>query len=240
MFSVLRSRSKRLATRNRARRLYPETLETRRVLAGSIDFCLPLESVESADVPAEEGSPFTGKFGKNESGHVVKPFRINGGGPAPEGLPLDPRLPAGPHRATGNAIGLGRYTGEGEFSLAAPLEISESGAVTGTFHGTFVFVAANGDRLATIYGEGGTGTLTGQLSQDAEGNPVVIDVEFDAFFTPDPDNSTGRFANVVGGGWTMIAKSESIPLPTDGGGYTAPFDYTWTGTGTLEYAKKTK
>lgn len=241
MFSVLRSRSKRPATRNRARRLYPETLETRRVLAGSIDVCFPLESIESADVPAEQGSPFTGKFGKNESGHVVKPFRINGGGPAPEGLPLDPALPPGPHSATGIAIGLGRYTGAGEFSLDS-LEISEeTGAVAGTFHGTFVFTAANGDQLATIYGEGGTGILTGQVSEDAEGNPVVVDVKFDAFFSPDRDNSTGRFAKVVGGGWQMIANSESIPLPTaEGDFYTGSFDYTWSGTGTLEYAKKSK
>lgn len=239
MFSILRSRSKRPATRNRARRLNPETLETRRVLAGSIDVCFPLESIESADVPAEQGSPFAGKFGKNESGHVVKPFRINGGGPAPEGLPLDPALPPGPHSATGIAIGLGRYTGAGEFSLAAPLEFSDSGVVTGKFQGTFVFVAANGDRLATIYGEGGTGTLTGKLEVDGDGNPVgVVDVEFDAFFAPDPDNSTGRFENVVGGGWQMIANAESIALT--GGAYTAPFDYTWSGTGTLEYAKKSK
>jgi hypothetical protein len=84
-------------------------------------------------------------------------------------------------------------------------------------------------------------TLTGQISQDAEGNPVVVDVEFDAFFAPDPDNSTGRFANVVGGGWQMIANAESIPLPTEAGdAYTGPFDYTWSGTGTLEYAKKSK
>ena len=240
MFSILRSRTKRPATHLRGRRPYPEKLETRRVLAGSINVCFPAEPLESADVPAEQWSPSEAKFGKNAAGHVVKPFRINGGGPAPEGLPLDPSLPPGPHAATGIAIGLGRYTGEGEFFLDS-LEISEdTGAVTGTFHGTFVFTAANGDQLATIYGADGTGILTGQASVDSEGNPVVVDVKFDAFFAPDPANSSGRFEKVVGGGWQMIANSESIPLPTDDGVYTAPFDYTWSGTGTLEYAKKSK
>lgn len=249
MFSVLRLRSKRPTGRQRTRRLYPETLETRRVLAGSIDFCLPVVDFEAAEPPGEHWSPAKGKFGKNDSGHIVKPFRINGGGPAPEGLPLSPLLPAGPHSASGFAVGLGNYTGQGEFSLDS-LEISETGAVTGTFHGTFVFTAANGDQLATIYGEGGTGLLTGQVSVDGEGNLIVVDVKFDAFFSPDPENSTGRFKDVVGGGWQMIANAESIALPVedgtddgdgeDEGDYTAPFDYTWSGTGTLEYAKKSK
>ena len=96
-------------------------------------------------------------------------------------------------------------------------------------------------RMATIYGEGGTGVLTGQVSEDAEGNPIVVDVKFDAFFAPDPENSEGRFKKVVGGGWRMIANSESIALPTEEGVfYTAPFDYTWSGSGSLEYAKKSK
>jgi len=234
---MLRSRSKRLPTRHRARRLCPEKLETRRVLAGAIDVCLPAEHLDSADVPSEQWSPSDVKVGKNAAGHVVKPFRINGGGPVPGGVPLAPEVPAGFHSATGIASGLGRYTGEGALSLSAPLDISPAGDVTGEFEGTFVFTAANGDQLATIYGKGGTGTITGQLSADGGS---VVDVTFDAFFSPDPENSTGRFKDVVGGGWRMIAKAESIPLSGGSAGYSGPFDYTWSGTGTLEYAKKSK
>jgi hypothetical protein len=238
MISVLLSRFRRPATRNRTRRLKPEPLEMRRVLAGSIDFCVPLAKADLHEVPSQEWNAAAAgaELGKNASGHVVKPFRINGGGLAPAGLPLDPNLPPGPHNATGIARGLGRYTGEGEFTLGT-LEISKTtGAVTGTFQGTFVFTAANGDKLAVTYGDGFSGQLTGQVSENGE---AVVDVEFDAFFAPDPDNSSGRFAQVVGGGWQMLAKSDSVSLQGVGD-YTAPFDYTWSGSGTLEFAKKSK
>ena len=239
MFSMLISRSKRQTTRHRTRRLKPEPLEMRRVLAGSIDFCLPVAAIDLPEVPSQEWSADASRaeLGKNGSGNVVVPFRINGGGSAPTGLPLGPNLPPGPHSATGTATGLGRYAGGGELTLGT-LEISETtGAVTGTFQGTFVFTAANGDELAVVYGEGFSGILTGQLSADGAS---VVDVKFDAFFSPDPANSSGRFAKVVGGGWQMIANADSVSLQSDVPDYTAPFDYTWSGTGTLEYAKKSK
>jgi hypothetical protein len=64
-------------------------------------------------------------------------------------------------------------------------------------------------------------------------------VKFDAIFTPDSANSTGRFADVVGGGFRMIANAPHISL---GGapGFTAPFDYTWSGEGSLEFSKGKK
>jgi hypothetical protein len=161
----------------------------------------------------------------------VVPFKITGGGLA-TGLPLFPGGTA-PHPATGNATELGKYTGEGTFELGT-INISPTGAVSGTFQGSFVFVAANGDRLAMKYGDGFTGTFTGQLSADGT---TVNDVTFDAFFTPDPANSTGRFADVVGGGFRMIAHADSASLISDVPGYTAPFDYTWSGEGTLVYRK---
>jgi hypothetical protein len=160
------------------------------------------------------------------------PFKVTGGGPAPDGLPLVPGNTA-PHYATGTATELGRYTGAGTFQLGS-LQISATGQVTGTFQGSFVFVAANGDQLACNYGIGNSGTFTGQLSADGT---TVTNVQFVAFFTPDPTNSTGRFANVVGGGWTMIANADAISLVSTTPGYTAPFNYTWSGDGTLEYTK---
>jgi hypothetical protein len=163
----------------------------------------------------------------------VVPFKIDGGGPAPNGLPLVPGT-SGPHSATGNATELGNYTTEGGTFTLGSLQISPTGVVSGTFQGSIVFVAANGDKLAVNYGVGDTGTFTGQLSSDGT---AVTNVTFTAFFTPDPTNSTGRFADVVGGGWLMIAHADSISLMSTTPGYTAKFDYTWSGQGTLEYAK---
>jgi hypothetical protein len=162
----------------------------------------------------------------------VVPFKITGGGPAPDGLPLFSTGTA-PHQATGTATALGAYTGSGTFELGS-LTISATGAVTASFQGSFVFVAANGDKLAVTYGDGFSAVFTGQLSADGTS---VTNGKFDAFFTPDPGHSTGRFANVIGGGWEMIAKAPLISLISTVPGYTAPFNYTWSGEGTLVYGK---
>lgn len=162
----------------------------------------------------------------------VVPFKITGSGPAPNGLPLIP-FNTGPHQATGTATELGKYTGAGTFELGS-LSISPTGAVTGTFEGSFVFVAANGDRLAVTYGDGFSGVFTGQLSGDGTS---VTNVRFDAVFTPDPGNSTGRFADVIGGSWRMIAQAPSISLVSSVPGYTAPFNYTWSGEGSLVFGR---
>jgi hypothetical protein len=160
----------------------------------------------------------------------VVPFKITGGGPAPAGLPLTP-LGTGPHTATGTATELGRYSGAGTFQLGSLNIDPQTGAVTGTFQGSFVFVAANGDRLAVTYGDGFSGVLTGQVSADGT---AVVGAKFDAVFTPDAANSTGRFADVIGGGWRMIAHADSIGLVPNSG-YTAPFNYTWSGEGSLVF-----
>jgi hypothetical protein len=157
---------------------------------------------------------------------------VTGGGPAPNGLPLTPGGTV-PHSATGTATYLGSYTGAGTFQLGS-LQISATGQVTGTFQGSFVFVAANGDQLAFNYGSGDTGTFTGQLSADGT---TVTNVQFVAVFTPDPTNSTGRFANVVGGSFTMIANAPTVSLISTVPGFTAPFNYTWSGNGTLQFSK---
>lgn len=231
MFSFIHSNSARPLPRKRSRRLRPEQLENRRVLAGGIDVCLPADAV--TEVPAEESTlpPFGPQIKRDSFDQKARPFRINGGGPAPFGLPLVPGETS-TFSSSGNATGLGSFEGNGTFTLGS-LDISPSGEVTGTFEGTFVFVAANGDQLAVTFGDGFSGTFTGQATAIG----TVENIEFDAFFAPDAANSTGRFSKVVGGGWRMIAKADSVSLAGTTLGFTAPFDYTWSGTGTLQYGK---
>lgn len=156
------------------------------------------------------------------------PFKVTGGGNAPQGLPVFPGGTA-VHDATGTATHLGKYTGEeGLFTL-----LSFTSETTGTFQGTFVFVAANGDRLAFAYGAETPGTFT--LIPADDGKVVV---EFVAEFTPIPEQSTGRFAKVTGGSFTMIATTEPFVLQPNAEGYTAPFQYTWEGEGSIEFGKK--
>jgi hypothetical protein len=156
----------------------------------------------------------------------VVPFQVTGGGNAPRGLPVFAGGTA-PHNATGTATHLGKYTGEGLFTL-----LGFTSATTGTFRGSFVFVAANGDRLAFNYGAATLGTFTVRPARDGK-----VVVQFVAVFTPVSQESTGRFANVTGGRFTMIATTEPFVLQPDALGYTAPFDYTWVGEGWLEFGK---
>jgi hypothetical protein len=198
--------------------------------------CIPLP-----DAPAIHGSMQPGYHHGSvaddmRGGHHdmrVVPFQITGGGYAPGGLPLIPGV-SGSHNATGQATFLGKYTGEGTFTLGSLNIDPKTGAVTGTFHGSFVFVAANGDRLAFNYGVGNTGKLSGQISPDGK---AVTNVTFDAIFTVDPANCTGRFADVVGGSFRMIAHSSSLSL-IPGSPTTAPFNYTWSGVGDLVLGEK--
>jgi hypothetical protein len=167
-----------------------------------------------------------------EANGQALPFQITGGGPAPQGLPLAPFVP-GPHYATGTASFLGRYTGSGTFEHDPLVIDPATGLVTANFQGTFTFVAANGDKLVTHYGTGFTGKLTGHLSADGT---AVVGVQFDAIFTIDGAQSTGRFAG-ASGSWRMIAQADSISLASTVPGYSAPFPYTWSGEGSIEFAK---
>jgi hypothetical protein len=166
----------------------------------------------------------------------VKPFKVTGGGTAPDGIPLFVGAPPAPHNATGNATHLGKYTGdEGMFTLLS----FDPGTLSGTFEGSFVFVAANGDRLKCNYRGNpnipGTGTFSGSVNSDG-----MIVVTFIQEFVPVPEESTGKFATVTGGSFIMIATSEAFPLVIVDGGYTLPFAYTWVGEGTLEFANGKK
>ena len=82
------------------------------------------------------------------------PFKISGGGPAPDGLSLF-GAPS-PHEATGTATHLGKYSGEGH-------AIVDDFPTANDFHGSFVFVAANGDKLGCTYK--GTYELSGAIDE---------------------------------------------------------------------------
>jgi hypothetical protein len=217
------------------RRLRAESLENRRVLAGAIDTCLPMAE---ADVPAQESTvpPFGPEVRRDSASQKARPFRLKGIGFGSEGLPLAPDTTSN-FSSTGTATGLGRYTGEGSFTLRSIDFSDPAGAVTGTFEGDFVFTAANGDQLAVTFGDGGSGVFTAQASADMS---FLTDVKFDAFFSPDQVDSNGRFAKVVGGGWRMIAKTDFISISNPASGVTDPFEFSWSGDGTLDFAKKSK
>jgi hypothetical protein len=158
----------------------------------------------------------------------VVPFMISGSGYAPQGLPEFPGGTA-THTATGTATELGKYTGNGLFQLLS----LDPATLTGTFEGSFTFVAANGDKLAMNYGANPSNPGAFALMPAGNGQFVAV---FVAEFTPDPAQSTGRFANVIGGGFTMVATSESFALSSGVPGYTTPFAYTWQGAGSLVFA----
>ncbi len=153
-------------------------------------------------------------------------FKISGSGSAPGGLP-EFAGGIGPHSATGNATELGKYTGNGLFQLLS-LDLA---TLTGTFEGTFTFVAANGDQLAMNYGANPSNP--GQLALLPAGNGQFYAV-FVAEFTPNPALSTGRFADAIGGGFTMVATSSPFSLTSTG--YTTPFNYSWVGEGSLVFS----
>jgi hypothetical protein len=158
----------------------------------------------------------------------VKPLKITGGGYAPDGISLIPHTPA-PHSATGNATELGNYTGEGWFQI-----LDYTGPATAEFSSApnFVFVAANGDHLAMTYGDTSNGAAEpGQVTlvPNSDGSLTAI---FVAEFNPDLPNCTGRFAKLTGGSLIMLAVSD--PFFIDGFS-TTPFNYTWSGSGTLTF-----
>src|SRR5262249_52753202 len=52
-------------------------------------------------------------------------------------------------------------------------------------------------------------------------------------FTPIPSECTGRFADVIGGGFTMVAVTQPFDPTPNAQGYTMPFKYSWEGQGML-------
>lgn len=162
----------------------------------------------------------------------VVPFKVKGGGPGPMGLSL-----AGedsPHSATGNATHLGKYSGDQGIANVLTFDPATGG---GTFQGSFVFVAANGDKLACTYGatDNGAGQVGEfQVFPAADGKVFVV---FIAEFNPVPGLCTGKFKDVVDGSFLMIAMTEPFTPGVNAAGFTAPFNYTWEGDGWLKFRK---
>jgi len=169
-------------------------------------------------------------LGQCQAQAQVKPFKITGGGFVPGGLSLIPGVPAF-HDATGQATELGAHSGEGWFTL-----LGFTGPLTAEFSSApdFVFTAANGDKLAFTYGDVGNGAKQpGEVTLYPVGDGSFIAV-FIAEFNPVPAASTGRFAKVTGGSFTMVATSEPFfLLATE----TTPFAYSWQGDGSLTFRK---
>ncbi len=164
------------------------------------------------------------------SATVAVHFTVNGGGTAPKGLPVTPGA-SGPHNATGRGTLLGHYTGDqGKFKL---LTIDPKTG-TGTFRGSFVFVGANGNKLACNYGADPNNPGKLQLIPVEGGKVVAV---FIARFTPDVKHSTGVFAKVTGGSFIMAAITEPFNPTPNSHGFTVPFSYRWEGDGTLDFKK---
>ena len=163
---------------------------------------------------------------------VVKPFKITGGGPAPDGISLIPGTPE-IHYATGQATELGQYSCVGMFTL---LPVAPPPGATATFSSApyCVFTAANGDILTCTYGDGTDGPGVVKLSPAGLGSVTAI---FVAEFNPVPALCTGRFAKVTGGSFIMVAKSTPFSLPQGMGTNTTPFTYTWEGEGSLTFTR---
>lgn len=162
----------------------------------------------------------------------VKPFKVTGSGPAPDGLSVfgfDSR-----HSATGKATHLGNYSGNG---IANVLSVN-FGTGSGTFKGSYTFVAANGDELAMTYGDTDNGAdEVGefQLFPNGDGRVYVV---FIAEFNPIPALCTGRFQSVVDGSFIMVAVTEPFALDFDDDGFSPPFNYSWSGQGWIEFRKR--
>lgn len=162
----------------------------------------------------------------------VKPFKVTGGGPAPQGLSIFGD--DSPHSATGKATHLGKYSGDQGIAKVLTFDLNTG---SGTFKGSFVFVAANGDKLACTYGDtenGADEVGTFQLYDVGEGMVVVV---FIAEFNPIIGESTGKFKNVIDGSFQMIAMTEPFPLEVDDDGFTPKFNYSWEGEGWIEFSK---
>jgi hypothetical protein len=161
----------------------------------------------------------------------VKPFKVTGGGRAPEGI--SPFGADSPHNATGQATHLGKYSGSGVFNVLS----FDPETLSGTFRGHYTFVAANGDQLAFTYGDTDNGAeQVGEFQLFDAGGGKVYGV-FIAEFNPIPEECTGHFSDVIDGSFIMVAVTEPFALILDEDGFTPPANYTWQGQGWIEFGK---
>jgi hypothetical protein len=161
-------------------------------------------------------------------------FGINGGGVAPNGLPL-PGEPSRPHSSVGTATYFGNYTGIG-YVQTDSAQFFPNGLITGTFgsDGPYIFTATNGDNLACYYGRtdfGASKPGTFTLVPVTGLGPGWYVAFFVAEFVPYLPECTGQFVGVRGR-WTMLAVTDPFVLGSDD-----PIDYEWAGRGTLLFTR---
>jgi hypothetical protein len=160
----------------------------------------------------------------------VKPFKITGKGYGSKGLSIFGA--DSPYEASGVATHLGKYSGDQGVANVVSFN-PFTGA--GTFKGSFVFVAANGDKFACTHGDPDNGAEQVGEFQVYDAGDGNVQVVFIAEFNPILDQCTGRFKDIVDGSFLMVAVSEPFPLQIDANGFTPPFGFTWEGEGWIEF-----
>lgn len=171
----------------------------------------------------------------------VKPFNIKGGGVLAFFPPIGDDAP---HTIEGQATHLGKHTGLGwvqPFALADENDprLLPDAILAAVFDNSepTIFEAANGDELHYDYGRGDGLYSPGivQLFPDTT-QPGKVYAVFIAEFTPIVGASTGRFKNVIGGSFDMIAVTDSFALDDP---ENPPIDigYSWSGKGTIKFKK---
>jgi hypothetical protein len=158
----------------------------------------------------------------------VEPFRVIGAGTAdyiPSTIGDAVR-----HDAVGTATHVGNYSGVGKVQLDA----FTSGS-TADFSSAvpFVFTAANGDKLAFHYGRTDFGAAEpGHVSLFPAAEAGKVIAVWVAEFNPVVAQCTGRFEQVTGGSFIMIAVTEPFVF-----GATDPVKYAWEGSGSIEFGR---
>ena len=174
------------------------------------------------------------------AGAKDKSFLVVGTGVATEGLPLPGEAPR-PHWIVGFATHLGLHTGEGTVKTDTVVPDLDNGRFTGEFGSgsPFVFVGADGDKLACNYGRGDIdakepGTFELTIVDILADGSLVVEALFIAEFVVIPEESTGKFAGAKGS-WIMYAQTAPFVL-----GSIAPTPYGWVGSGKLNLKKPKK
>ncbi len=162
----------------------------------------------------------------------VKPFKIQGTGVAPNGLPF-PGQPPRPHFVVGTATHLGKHQGAGSIQTNTAI-FQLDGSITGEFGSgePFVFTGANGDILSCNYGKSASPTRLGMFTLiPVDASAGVYMAVFVAEFVPISAACTGKFKGVEGS-WVMYAVSGPFAL-----GSSEPIQYSWQGSGELTFKK---
>ncbi len=212
--------------RRRRRTLTVERCENRMVLSGlglAGGMELPADAtVEASDVCIATYAKAKGKGAKvvdaPSKDSVSKPFKVTGAGFVDK-FPLIPGEEV-PFTAVGNATNLGKYTGEGTVRLDAFTSPTTADFSSGV---PFVFTGANGDQLAFDF--------AGSVELTFIPNTDLVTTKWTAEFTPVIGENSGKFANVSGGSFEMIAETGPVLL-TD-----VNIPFSWNGEGELDYAK---